>query len=119
MLDHDNVSLIISDIDNTIVNIYLDLCYGHRHILQHLNYKKLMDLLLMLDMYPLNNFKLKELEYYICKKYSKNNIYDKFLKDICQTYKLRYLLSFIQTNCQVSDSSFFYSIICSNSEYKI
>jgi len=93
--EYNDISLKIPDINDNIINIYINLCYGHKYVLQNLNYTQLVDLLLMLDMYPLNNFKLGELEYYVCNKYSKNNIYDIILKNICKKYELKYLLSIL------------------------
>jgi len=93
MLDHDDISLIIPNINNNIINVYINICYGNRNVLKILNYEQLIDLLILLDMYPLKNLKIEELEYYIYTKYTKNSMYDEFLKDICQTYELRYLTS--------------------------
>jgi len=93
MSDYNNISLTIPNINNNIINVYIDMWYWHRNMLEYLSYENLMNLLLVLNMYPLNNFKLEKLEYYVYKKYKRNKIHENFLKHICQTYELRYLTS--------------------------
>ena len=49
-------------------------------MLKFSDYEQLINLLIMLNMHPLNNLKLEELWYYLRKKYEKNKNHNMFLR---------------------------------------
>ena len=101
MSDCNNISLTIPNINDDIVDMYINICYGNTHILKNLTYKEIIDLLYVLDMHPLNNFKISDLEYYICSKYERDDFCDLYLENICQTYELKYLVLIIRNFLEI------------------
>jgi len=94
MMDSEDINLIIPEIKNDkIIGAYFNICHGFFSTIKYINYYELIDLVLLLDIYPLNNLKMETIEYYLCEKYVKNKKIDEFLEQICVSYKLRHLLA--------------------------